>query len=209
MKILIADDHSIVRVAIRNILEEAYPTVQVEEVSGAAGLIEKVRQQNWDVIISDIDMPPGNSGLAAMKQIKILSPHTPVLFLSMYGAESYALKAIEAGAAGYLSKDMASMELVKAVSHILSGKKYVNEEVAAILVNSVDGSHLARSVDKLSPRELEVFISLAQGKTIADISMDLELSGNTISTFRTRIFEKMKFQSTIELIKYALDHKLV
>jgi two-component system invasion response regulator UvrY len=209
MKILIADDHTIVREGIRKLLKEAFPFAEIEEANDAVSLVKKVRAQKWDVVISDITMPPGDSGLEAVKDIKSISPSTPVIIMSMHSPEHYAVRALKAGASGYLSKDAASLELVKAINHVLSGKRYVNAEVAAVLADAVEFNYETRSVENLSDRELEVFKLLGRGKTVSDIAKELSLSPNTISTFRAKILEKMNFHNNMELIKYAVDHKLI
>jgi two-component system invasion response regulator UvrY len=209
MKILIADDHTIVRDGIIRVLEEAFPFGEIIGVSDTASLLQCVLDQKWDVIISDITMPPGDSGLDALKQIKEMSPATPVIIMSMHSAEQYAVRAFKSGAKGFLTKDAASLELVKAINTVLSGKKYVSEEVSMILADSFVINPNERSVENLSNRELEVFKLLANGKSVTDIAKSLHLSSNTVSTFRMRIFEKMNFKNNLELIRYAVDSKLL
>lgn len=209
MKILIADDHTIVREGIKMLLSEAYPSAEITDVSDARSLLEKVTEQKWDVIISDISMPPGDSGLDALQKIRAITPCTPVVILSMQSPEQYAVRAMKYGAAGYLTKSAATLELVKAVNIVLSGRKYISPEVATILADAFEHIGHKSSIENLSDRELEVFKFLASGKTVAEISRELGLSSNTISTFRGRIFEKMNFHNNMELIKFALDHKIV
>jgi two-component system invasion response regulator UvrY len=209
MKIILADDHVMVRSGVHRILQEAFPTSQIAEVGNANELLELVKQEPWDLVISDISMPPGDSGLDAIKKIKQFSPKTAVIIMSMHSPEMYAVRAIKAGAAGYLSKDMASTELVKAIEQVLSGRRYMSPEVAAILADAVGSQHEERSLDILSDREREVFQFLVQGHAITDIAKSLSLNANTISTFRARILEKMGFQNNMELIRYAVDNGLV
>jgi two-component system invasion response regulator UvrY len=209
MKIIIADDHTIVRQGISRLLKENFPFAEIVEASDTVDLVKLVRREKWDVIISDITMPPGDSGLEAVKEIKSISPSTPVIIMSMHSPEHYAVRAIKAGASGYLSKDSASLELVKAINHVLSGKRYVNAEVAAILADAFETNFENRSVENLSDRELEVFKLLGRGKTVSDIAKELCLSTNTISSFRAKILEKMNFHNNMELIKYAVDNKLI
>ncbi len=209
MKILIADDHSIVREGIRRILMDAFSFVEITEVIDSVDLIKQVMKMKWDVIISDISMPPGDSGLEVLKQIKEYAPNTPVIVLSMHAVDQYAVRAIKAGASGYLTKDSATLELVKAVNQVLSNKKYLSPEVADAMANAFESNFLHKSIDNLSNRELEVFKLLASGKTISEISKQLLLSSTTVSTFRARINEKMGFVNNMELIKYAVDHKLI
>jgi DNA-binding NarL/FixJ family response regulator len=209
MKIIVADDHTIVRQGICKLLKESIPFAEISEAKDTVDLIKLVRTQKWDVIVSDITMPPGDSGLDAVKEIKSISPSTPVIIMSMHSPEHYAVRAIKAGASGYLSKDAASLELVKAINHVLSGKRYVNPEVAAILADAFESNFDSWSIENLSDRELEVFKLLGRGKTVSDIAKELCLSTNTISTFRAKILEKMNFHNNMELIKYAVDNKLI
>jgi two-component system invasion response regulator UvrY len=147
-------------------------------------------------------------GLEALQKIKALTPSTPVIILSMQAPEQYAVRAMKYGASGYLTKGAATLELVNAVNMVLSGRKYVSPEVAYVLADAFENISHKQTIEKLSERELEVFRLLASGKTISEISKDLVLSSNTISTFRGRIFEKMGFHNNMELIKYAIDNKL-
>lgn len=209
MKILIADDHTIVREGIKMLLQEALPSAEVQDVVDSDYLLQMVVSQKWDVVITDISMPSGDSGLEAVKKIKAYSPSTPVLVFSMHSADQYAVRAMQAGASGYLTKSAAAYELVNAVRQVVSGKRYISEAVADILANAFDRLHVDRSIDHLSDRELEVFKFLAAGKSVSDIARALMLSANTINTFRSRILEKMNFQNNMELIKYAVDNHLV
>ncbi len=207
MKILIADDHTIVRQGVKMLLTEAYPLVEVTDVSDSASVVREAASGKWDAIICDISMPPGNSGLEATKLIKESSPKTPVIILSMYAPDQYALRAIKAGAMGYLTKSVAAQELVKAVNCVISGKKYLSEDVAYLLADALEQGD--RSIENLSDREFEVMKLLASGKCVTDIAKQLGVSNNTINTFRIRIFEKMGFHNNLELVKYGINHKLI
>jgi two-component system invasion response regulator UvrY len=209
MRILIADDHTIVREGIKMLLNDAYPHAEIVDVSDSVDLMKCVYKQKWDVIICDISMPPGDSGLESIKQIKENSPKTPVIILSMHAPDQYAVRAIKAGAMGYLTKGAATLELVKAVNQVLSGRKYLSPDVADILADAFENYNSATGVETLSDREFEVFKLIASGKSISDIAKQLVLSNNTVSTFRTRVFEKMGFQNNLELIRYAVDNKLI
>ena len=208
MKILIADDHTIVREGVIMLLTEAYPMAEITDVSNSASVLKHVNVNKWDVIICDISMPPGDSGLETIKQIKECSPKTPVLILSMHAPDQYALRAIKAGAMGYLNKATATLELVTAVNQLLAGKKYLSQDVAYILADAVELGH-EQTVEHLSDREFEVFKLLASGKAVCDIAKQLMLSSNTVSTFRLRVFEKMGFKNNMELIRYAIDNRIV
>jgi two-component system invasion response regulator UvrY len=209
MRILIADDHTIVREGIKMLLTEAYPSAEIVDVSDSVDLMKLVYKSKWNVIICDISMPPGDSGLEAIKQIKEHSPKTPVIILSMHAPDQYAVRAIKAGAMGYLTKGAATLELVKAVNQVLSGRKYLSPDVADVLADAFENLNNTQSVESLSDREFEVFKLLASGKSISDIAKQLILSTNTVSTFRARVFEKMGFHNNLELIRYAVDNKLI
>jgi two-component system invasion response regulator UvrY len=209
MRILIADDHTIVREGIKMLLNDAYPLAEIVDVSDSVDLMKCVYKQKWDVIICDISMPPGDSGLESIKLIKDNSPKTPVIILSMHTPDQYAVRAIKAGAMGYLTKSAATLELVKAVNQVLSGRKYLSPDVADVLADAFENHNSATGVETLSDREFEVFKLIASGKSISDIAKQLVLSNNTVSTFRTRVFEKMGFQNNLELIRYAVDNKLI
>ena len=209
MKILLADDHTILRDGLKHLLSEAYPFAEIVDVSDTIDLLKQVFKSKWDVIICDISMPPGDSGLEAVKKIKEYSPQTPVLILSQFAPDQYAVRAFKAGAKGYLTKGAATLELVKAVNQILSGKKYLSPDVALILAEAVENNPKEKSIESLSDREFEVFKLLAAGKTVSELAKQLTLSSTTVSTFRARIFEKMGFQNNHELIRYALDNKLI
>lgn len=209
MRILIADDHTIVREGIKLLLTEAFPIAEVVDVSDAVDLMKLIFKEKWDVIICDISMPPGDSGLEAVKQIKEYSPKTPVIILSMHAPDQYAVRAIKAGAMGYLTKGVATLELVKAVNQVLSGKKYLSADVADVLADAFEHLNNTQSIESLSDREFEVFKLIASGKSISEIAKQLVLSTNTVSTFRARIFDKMGFQNNLELIRYALNNNLV
>lgn len=191
------------------LLTESYPAAEITDVSDAVDLMKQVLKKKWDVIICDISMPPGDSGLVVIKKIKEHAPGTPVIILSMHAPDQYAVRAIKAGASGYLTKGAATLELVKAVNQVLAGKKYLSADVANVLADAFEQSERPCAVANLTDREFEVFKLLASGKSIADIARELILSNNTISSFRTKVFEKMGFQNNLELIKYAVDFKIV
>jgi len=210
MKILIADDHAIVRKGLRQLLLEEYPTAKIEEVGDGENLIAQVISEKWDVVICDLDMP-GRNGLDAMRQIKEIAPKLPVLIVSIYPEEQYAVRVLKAGAAGYVSKDAATEELVKAVQRVLQGRKYISSSIAEMIAEDI-GRH--SNPDKaphelLSDREFEVFKLIASGKSISEIAGKSSLSSSTVSTHRARILIKMKMKTNAELTRYALDNKLI
>jgi len=208
MNILIGDDHSVVRRGLRNILNDAFPFAQIEEASDGIELLEKALSQDWSIIISDITMP-GKTGIEVLKELKETKPKQPVLILSVHAPEQYAVRTLKAGAAGYLTKESAPDELVKAVQHILSGRKYITSEIAELLVdvNSNDDSN-KKLHEILSDREFEVLKLIASGKTVSQVAEILSLSIHTISTYRSRILEKMRMSTNAEITKYAITNQL-
>ncbi len=168
-------------------------------------LVKEVMKQHWDLVIYDLDMP-GRSGLEALEQIKLIQPNLPVIILSIYSEDLYAVRALKAGAAGYLNKNAAPYELIKAIERIRLGKKYITPEIAEKLLEQQDEG---KAHERLSNRELEIFKMLAMGKTITQISETLSLALTTISTHRSHILEKMGLSSNAELTRYAIAHQII
>lgn len=208
ISILVADDHSVVRKGLKLILEEGFPGANVVEVSNAEETIEKVLQQHWDVVISDLSMP-GRSGLDALQQIKQINAKTPVLILSIHPEEQYAMRALKSGASGYLSKEMAPDELVKAVEKVMSGKKYITPSIAEKLASIFDEDTEKALHENLSDREFAVLKLIAKGKSVSEIAESLFLSVTTVSTYRSRIMSKMNMKNNAEITLYAIDNKLI
>ncbi len=208
MRFLIADDHTIVRRGLRQILLEGFPDAEIEEVPDAEELIKKTVQSDWDIIISDLSMP-GRSGLEALQQIKQIKPKIPVLILSIHPEEQYALRVLKAGAAGYLSKDLAPDELVNAVNRVLLGKKYITVSIAEKLASVLDQDSDKQPHELLSDREFSVLKLLATGKSVSEIAESMFLSVTTVSTYRARIMTKMNLKTNADLILYSIEHKLL
>jgi two-component system, NarL family, invasion response regulator UvrY len=208
MKVLVADDHAIVRKGLKQILLDEYPFGEIEECANTEELLQKAIDGNWDVIISDISMP-GRSGLDALQQIRVAHPRLPVLILSMHPEEQYAIRALKAGASGYCSKELAQEELVNAVRKVLSGKKYITPTLAETLAAQLEEENGKEPYNRLSDREFDVFRLLAGGKSVSEIADILSLSPTTISTYRARILTKMNFKTNTDLIRYALEKKLI
>lgn len=208
MKVLVADDHAIVRKGLKQILLDEYPFGVIEECANSEELLQKAVEGTWDVVISDISMP-GRSGLEALVQIRLTHPRLPVLILSMHPEEQYAIRALKAGASGYCSKDLAHEELVKAVRKVLSGKKYITPSLAETLAAQLEEETQEEPYKRLSDREFDVFKLLATGLSISEIAEKLSLGATTISTYRARILTKMNFKTNTDLIRYALEHKLI
>ncbi len=189
MNILIADDHTVVREGLKQILTGVSGVTQIDGVTDGNELMEKIKEKDYDVVVLDISMP-GKSGLEVLKELKILKPKLPVLMLSIHPEGQYAVRVLKAGASGYLTKDSASEELVTAVEKIFSGQKYITPSLAEKLADfSWGGDKLPH--EKLSDREFEVFKMFAAGKTVKEIADNLFISVKTVSTYKVRIFEKM------------------
>jgi DNA-binding NarL/FixJ family response regulator len=207
-RILIADDHAVVRRGLRQILYEAFPFAHLEEATNTAELLKKVGAQEWDMVISDLSMP-GENVLDAVRRIKQDFPKLPVLVLSIYPEELYAIRSIKAGASGYLRKDSHPDELLNAVRKVLSGKKYITPKVAEKLASVVEKYGEKAPHEILSDREFEIFKLIASGKTVSEIATLFSLSVSTISTYRTRVLAKMNRKTNADLTLYAMEHKLL
>lgn len=208
LRILIADDHIVVRRGLKQILLDEFPTAQIEEAGDAEELLKKLFKAEFDLVISDLSMP-GRSGLDSLQQIKQSYPKLPVLILSVHSEEHYALRVLKSGGSGYLNKDSAPEELVKAVRQVLMGKKYITASVAEKLAASFDKNSDKMPHEVLSDREFEVFKLIASGKSITDIAGTLSLSITTISTYRARIMEKMNLHTNADLTLYAVENKII
>lgn len=207
MRILIADDHLVVRRGLKQILLEEFPNAEIEDVPDAEEMLKKIMTNKWDVVVSDMTMP-GRSGLDALQQIKQISPNLPVLILSFHPEEHYALRVLKAGASGYLNKGSATEELVKAVQTVLLGKKYISSSVAEKLASSFSADNKPAH-ELLSDREFDVMKLLAAGRSVSEIADILSLSVTTISTYRARIMQKMNMKTNSDLTKYAIETNLI
>ncbi|MEK7264363.1 MAG: response regulator transcription factor [Bacteroidota bacterium] len=208
IKILLADDHAVVRQGLKQMLMETYPHAIFAEASNAAEVMALVHKQRWDIAILDISMP-GRNGLDVLKEIKDLYPKLPVLILSMHPEDQFAVRVIKAGAAGYMMKDTATEELITAIKKILAGGKYIRSSVAEKLAEDMDRHKSDEPHKILSDREYQVLCMMASGKTVSDIAHEMALSVKTISTYRARILDKMKMKSNAELTHYAIKNNLV
>lgn len=208
MKILIADDHTVVRQGLKLILASEFKKATFGEASDTSELFERLGQDTWDVIVMDLSMP-GGSGLNTLKEIKHHHPRTPVLVLSMYPEDQYAVRTLKAGASGYLTKESASEELVNAMQKVLRGGKYINASVAEKLLLQLGNDDARPPHELLSDREYQVLCMIASGKEVGQIAAHLTLSVKTVSTYRARILEKMNMKTNAELTHYAIENRLV
>lgn len=208
IKILIADDHAIVRRGLKQIVAEGPNMAVMGEAQNAKAVLELIRKENWDVVVLDITMP-GKWGLDVLKELKIERPKLPVLVLSMHPEDQFAVRALKAGAAGYMTKESAPEELVEAIRKVFAGGKYVSPSLMEKLVSDLEIDTQKPLQETLSDREYQVMRRLAAGKTVGEIAEELSLSVKTISTYRTRILEKMRMSTNAELIHYALRNGLV
>ncbi|MFO0774747.1 MAG: response regulator transcription factor [Nitrospiraceae bacterium] len=207
-RIVIADDHPIVRQGLLKIVTDAFTPIIVREADCGQAVLDLVRKEAWDAIVLDITLPDKN-GLDVLKDIRTIRPAQRVLMLSFHSEEQYAIRALKAGAAGYLTKDHATTEIVHALTKVFQGGRYVSAALAERLADQLDAKTAAAPHEALSDREHEVLCLLAQGKTPTEIGDLLAVSVKTVSTYRARVLEKLNLQTTAELIRYALDHKLV
>jgi DNA-binding NarL/FixJ family response regulator len=208
MNILIVDDHAVVRIGLKQLVEEAYPYAKLEEAATggqALGLLDLVR---WDLVILDVNLPDQN-GVELLKAMKARHASLPVMMLSLHPEEQYALRALRAGAAAYLTKERAPEELATAIRQVLAGRKFITATVAERLAAVAFSPVEQWPHERLSDREFQVLCAIGQGKTVSAIAGDLALSVKTISTYRTRLLDKLQMKNTTDLIRYTLDHALV
>lgn len=208
LRILLADDHAVVRQGVKQILAEAFSQATFGQAQNAQELLELVGSDHWDIVVLDLTMPGGNA-LDALKQIKNSHPQLPVLILSMFPEDQYAVRTIRAGAAGYLNKESAPEELVQAIRKILHGGEYISPSVADELVLYARHDDDQPPHKHLSDREYQVLCLIASGKEVKEISSELSLSAKTISTYRARILVKMNMKTNAELTYYAIHNGLV
>ena len=207
MKILIADDHAIVRKGLKQIIESSIIHSVVEEAESGEEALNKSLNSDYDVIVLDISMP-GRSGLEILNEIKTHKPDSPILILSIHPENQYAVRVMKAGASGYITKDTAPEELVNAINKVNEGRKYISQSLAEKLIIALrDNNNFPH--ENLSDRELSVMCKLANGKSITEIANELNLSIKTVSTYKTRLFVKMNFSSIAELTRYCMDKELL
>jgi len=208
MKILIADDHPIVREGMKQIIAKAPDMTIGGEALNGQETLAKIEAETFDAVVLDINMP-GRDGLEILKEIRKSRPTLPVLLLSMYSEDQVAVRALKAGASGFLNKESAPRELVQALRKIIGGGKYVSEALAEKLALGLDANLKAAQHDELSDREFQVLKMIASGKDVGEIAEELFISVKTVRTYRDRIMEKMNLKNDVELARYAIKHNLV
>ncbi len=208
LKVLIADDHAVVRQGLKQILADSFRHATFGEARNAQEALEHVWSKKWDIVILDINMP-GRSGLDALKELRNARPSLPVLVLSVYPEDQFAIRVLKAGASGYMGKESAPEDLIRAIHKVLAGGRYVSATLAEKLAQSLSVPTAQAPHETLSNREYEVLSMIAAGITVKQIALKLSLSAKTISTYRTRILEKMGLKTTAELIHYAIQNNLV
>lgn len=208
LKFLVADDHAIVRRGLRQVISEEFSQAMVAEVGRGNDVLGMIKSQNCNILILDINFPD-RSGLDVLKEVKLRFPSLAVVVLSIHPEEQYAIRALKAGASGYLTKESASEELVGAIRKVLAGGKYVSASLGERLVEGITKRPGSLKHELLSDREIQVLSFIAVGKTSTEIANHLSLSIKTISTYRVRLLTKLGLNSNAELVRYALDNKLV
>ncbi len=208
LRILVADDHPIIRRGLRQTIAETSDMVVADEASNGWEVLSKVRATQYDVVLLDISMP-GSSGVDIVRQLKNERPRLPVLILSIHPEEQYAVRALRAGASGYLTKESAPEELIAAIRKVSTSGKYVSSSLAERLASDLESGDEQLPHRTLSDREYQVMCMIALGKTVTEIAEGLSLSVKTISTYRSRILEKMKMKNNAELTYYAVKNRLV
>lgn len=207
IRILIADDHAVVRQGLIQIVSDTSDIVVSDEASNGREVLAKISKNKYDVVVLDVGMPDF-SGLDILNEIKRENPELPVLMLSIYPEEQYAVRALKAGASGYLTKKVAPKELIRAIRKVYSGGKYITSTLAERLAFYLAGDEKPPH-ESLSDREFQVMFMLAEGKRVKDIAKALFISDKTVSSYKSRIFEKMRMTSNAELIRYAIKHRLI
>lgn len=208
IKVLVADDHPLLRSGLKYVLDQEPDFGSPGEAENSEQVLTRLEEQSWDAVVLDIGMP-GRNGLETLSEIRKRRPRLPVLILSMHSEEQFAIRAIKAGASGYLTKNNAATELVPAIRRILAGKKYVSPALAEVLAHMIESGEERPPHEILSDREYHVVCGIASGKRVSQIAAETSLSVKTISTYRARALEKMKMRTNAELTRYAIRNGLV
>jgi DNA-binding NarL/FixJ family response regulator len=206
-RILLVDDHAVVRQGLVQILRDAMPRARFGEAKNASAALELIGREAWDVVLLDITLPDRN-GIELLKEIRQLAPDLPVLILTMHPEEQFAVRALKAGAAGYVTKNTASEEITLAVSRVLAGGRYISESLAETLASEIGRGSDRMPHERLSDREFEVFGLLARGHSVKDIATRLRVTVQTVSTYRARVLQKTGLRGNAELVQYGIRHRL-
>ncbi|MBL8228000.1 MAG: response regulator transcription factor [Bryobacterales bacterium] len=206
-KVLIADDHFAVRQGLEALLRAELVDCQLASVSTQAELVERLGQEEWDVVLLDLNMP-GRSGLESLREIKDLSPSTAVLIYTAHSEEQLGVRALRAGADGFVTKDRPAEELLRAIRRVLEGRRYISETLAERIADALRQPDGAQAHELLSDREFQILRMLGGGTSATEIADQLTLSIKTVSTYRTRVLQKLNLRSTAELIRYAVEHNI-
>jgi len=207
-RVLIVDDHTLVRNGLRQLVGDNFAGAEFGEAGTSAEAIAAAQKAKWDIVLLDISLP-GQSGLEVLKQLRELQPSAKVLILTMHPENHYALRVFKAGAAGYITKESAGKETVEAIKKVLAGGKYISPGLAEHLATNLDVAGNKSPHELLSDREYQVMQMMAAGKTVKEVSFELGLSIKTVSTYRTRLMEKLNFKTNADLVRYVLDEKLM
>jgi DNA-binding NarL/FixJ family response regulator len=208
-RILITDDHALVRMGLKQLLQASFGKCVIGEAQNGSEAMEQVATKPWDVVVLDITMP-GRSGVDVLRDMKVLKPELPVLILSACSEEQFAVRVLKAGASGFIRKDSAPEELVAAIKQITSGRKYITASVAERLAHNLSDNGVGKPLhETLSNREFEIMCLIAKGRTVSQIGKSLNLSVKTVSTYRTRIIEKLHLSTNAEITYYAIKTGLV
>lgn len=208
LRILVADDHSIVRNGIMKSLSENFRAIEFAEASNASEIMQLINGAKWDLVTLDINMP-GRNGMDVLKDIKEIHPEIPVIIFSMYPEDQFAVRAIKAGASAYLTKDISSKNLSEALNKILNGGTYLTSSITELITCELRGNHDKPAHELLSDREYQVFLLIASGLSVSTIAIELSLSVKTISVYRANILTKMNLKNNSEMTHYAFKHNLV
>ena len=208
IRVLIADDHPLLRSGLKQVLAQEPDVAVLGEAENSQEVLELLAEKKWDVVLLDIAMP-GRSGLDVLHEIRNQHPSLPVLILTVHAEEQFAVRAIKAGASGYLTKSEAPAELVRAIRRVVTGKRYISAALAEALANALGSGTDRPPHEDLSDREFQVLCKIAAGRTVTEIAGEILLSVKTVSTYRTRVLEKMNMRSNAELTRYAIQNGLV
>ncbi len=208
IKVIIADDHAIVRAGMKEFLAESNEMILAGEARDGQELLEKIRKEHYDVILLDVSMP-GRNGLEVLKQLRKEGFKTPVLILSHFPEKQYAIRFLKEGASGYMTKEIEPAKLIEAIFTVFNGGKYITPDLVNDLIETIHGDKDRPKHENLTDREYEVFMKIVEGKSLTDIAHEMFLSVKTISTYRTRILEKIDVKSNAELTRYAVSNNLI